>query len=313
MMGDVRAAELPLPSTPAPWGVVLLAHGSRQGNETTLGLREVQLRLQERLREEQALVSLACLEFMPPTLEEAIRILASQGLRRITIVPYLLGQGKHATEDIDSNLAEIRNALPDVQIHRAAALGCDPRLAEVVAERVLRTAQQGFQSLKLGPSPERGQQTRSALDRGHAPDVAVGDFMTEKTIGVLLVKAGTKSQYDDCLWLQTFGEMVARRLGPGYAVAVAQSHHGPPTMEEAVARLAKDKGIGSLICVPYVFFSGLILHRNILGGLDQLKSRYPKLPVLVAPTLGVDDRLVAIADDRVREARRSLVESRSSP
>ena len=43
-------------------------------------------------------------------------------------------------------------------------------------------------------------------------------------------------------------------MGEGYAVEVAQSHYGDPTMEFAAARLIGERGVSSLICV-LTFFS----------------------------------------------------------
>jgi hypothetical protein len=45
----------------------------------------------------------------------------------------------------------------------------------------------------------------------------------------------------------------------------------------------------------------MILRRNILGGMHRLQEKYPDIPLTVTPPLGVDDRLVAVAADRVRE------------
>jgi sirohydrochlorin ferrochelatase len=122
-------------------------------------------------------------------------------------------------------------------------------------------------------------------------------------VGILLVKAGTQTRYDDCLWLKELGGWVERDLGEGYAVEVAQSHYGDPTMEHAAAELVGQRGVSSIICVPYVFFPGMILRRNVLGTMRQLQETYPNVVMSVAPPLGVDDRLVAVASDRVREAQ----------
>ena len=122
-------------------------------------------------------------------------------------------------------------------------------------------------------------------------------------MGILLVKAGTQTRYDDCLWLKELGGWVERDLGNEYAVEVAQSHYGDPTMEHAAAELVNDRGVASIICVPYVFFPGMILRRNVLGTMRQIQETYPDIPMSVAPPLGVDDRLVAVARDRVREAQ----------
>jgi len=92
------------------------------------------------------------------------------------------------------------------------------------------------------------------------------------------------------------------KLGPEYAVAVAQSHYGDPTMDAAAAKLAESRGVSSIMCVPYIFFPGIILQRNVIGGLEQIKERYPQIAISVTPPLGVDDKIVAITADRVRQA-----------
>ena len=130
---------------------------------------------------------------------------------------------------------------------------------------------------------------------------------------MLLVKAGTKNQYDDCLWLEELGRKVEKRLGLGYAVSVAQSHYGDPTVEAGAARLVEERGVSAMVVMPYLFFPGLILKRNILGGLDRLRLHYPNLSLAVTPPLGVDDRLVAVAADRVRQVWDRVENTRASP
>lgn len=290
------------PSGDSSWGVVLLAHGSQRGTSpeecacawnadpaaageslpawcrhcpsTPQGLGEAARRLQEELRPDQARVLLSCLEFIQPHPDQAIRLLAEEGLQQVVVMPYLLGHGKHATLELDEALGEIRAGLPQVRILLSEGLGADSRLADLVVERI--------------------------ADRydGKVPPV---DSEAGNTTGILLVKAGTKTQYDDCRWLEELGRMVENRLGLGYAVAVAQSHYGDPTMDAAGDRLVQERGANSIICVPYLFFPGMILKRNVLGGMARLQEKYPGVSLTVAPPLGVDDRVVAVAADRVRQ------------
>ena len=306
-------------SANADWGVILLGHGSQRGTSprecscawqlppsssvstptptpanggdtstiddnlpgwpgwclrcpsTPQGLGEAARLLQSELDREGAQVLLSCLEFIQPHPDEAIRLLSERGLNKVVIMPYLLGHGKHATVEMDEMLDEVRAQLPQVQLYVADGLGSDPRLASLVVERIGDLE-------ATAPVPGPGQ-----------------------TVGILLVKAGTRTQYDDCQWLVELGRMVENRLGLGYAVDVAQSHYGDPTMEFAAARLVEERGVSAIICVPYIFFPGLILTRNVLGTMAQLQDKYPRVVMTVAPPLGVDDRLVAVAADRVRE------------
>ena len=281
----------------ADWGVVLLCHGSQRGAtrdecscawtadgarfpawclgcpNTPVGIRDVGLRLQSRLAGSIRQVIVSCLEFLPPHPPEAVAMLAEQGVRRVIVQPYLLGNGKHATLEMDEVLDDIAAAAPGVSVYLADGLGADHRIADLVQDRI------------------------AAL-----PDAAA-NAVGGQPVGILIVKAGTQTRYDDCLWLQELGGWIEQDLGANFAVSVAQSHYGDPTMEDAAAHLVNNRRVGSLICVPYLFFPGLILQRNVLGTMRQLQDAYPATPMWVAPPLGVDDRLVAVAGDRVREAQ----------
>ena len=277
-------------------GVIMLCHGSQRGASadecscswaasddewpswcrrcpsTPQGLAEAAERLQTVLGEANADVLLSCLEFIEPHPDEAIAMLAGRGLSEVVIMPYLLGHGKHATEELEEFLEDARAQTPQVEARLATGFGADPRLADLVVDRV--------------------------RDLDSIPATAPADG---HTVGVLIVKAGTKTQYDDCLWLKELGRMVERQLGAGYAVDVAQSHYGDPTMESATTDLVERRGVSALVCVPYLFFPGMILKRNVLGGMREAQDRYPDLPMYVAPPLGVDDRVVGVAADRIRE------------
>ena len=290
-----------------PWAVVLLCHGSqrgttpqecscawksgqrenrdvgdRDGNErpvwcrncpsTPQGLQDTADRLERELVPESAKVVLSCLEFIEPHPDQAVRSLVDQGFRQVVLMPYLLGHGKHATLELDEVLADLKAQSPQAQLYLSEGLGADGRLADLIVERI--------QDLNR-PVPPVGQDNRPA--------------------GVLLVKAGTKTQYDGCQWMKDLGQMVESRLGSKYAVDVAQSHYGDPTMDDAAASLVETRQVSSITCVPYLFFPGLILQRNVLGGLARLEERYPEIPMSATPPLGVDDRLVSVAADRIRE------------
>ena len=290
--------DLPANSTGTSpqWGVVLLAHGSQRGSSradcsccwkvdngsapswclgcssTLQGLQQATSLLQDDLGEQQARVILSCLEFIEPHPPQALELLQDQGLRKAVLLPFLLGNGKHATLELDEILEEARSAAPRLQVVLAQGLGAEPEMAELVLERLASMLPPALAGATSGPT------------------------------GVMLVKAGTKSQYDDCRWLADLGLMVEARLGPGFAVAVAQSHYGDPTMEDAASELVHRRGVSRMVVVPYIFFPGMILRRNVLGGLNHLEELYPGLPITVTPPLGIDNRVISIAAQRVRQA-----------
>ena len=289
------------------WGVVLLGHGSQRGTSkaecscawlrpndpsgtpsetpvwcqdcpsTPQGLRQAADRLQGMLEIDRSQLVLSCLEFIEPFPSEAVRILGERGFHQVVLAPFLLGNGKHATLEMKEIMEAVRGQLPGVRLHLADGLGSDPNLADLVVQRV--------RELEESIGPEAGE--RAAGRRG-----------------ILLVKAGTKTEYDDCVWLEELGQLVEERLGEGYAVAVAQSHYGDPTMDAAAAKLAETRQVSSIVCVPYLFFPGIILQRNVIGGMEQIRERYPQVAMSVTPPLGVDDRIVAITAERVRQVWR---------
>ena len=302
------------PEESSRWGVIFLCHGSQRGTSpaecscswpttgdspsqgsdperlpdwcrhcpsTSQGLGEAARRLQAMLSVDRAEVLMSCLEFIEPHPDQAVHRLADQGLRQMVVMPYLLGHGKHATLELDEVLDDIRAQLPQVQLSLSEGLGADPRLADLVMERL---GDLDIPAKSPHPPSAKGEQGGNSLG----------------TTGILLVKAGTRTQYDDCLWFEELGQMVEKRLGVGYAVAVAQSHYGDPTMEAAAAGLVEARGATSMVCVPYVFFPGMILRRNVLGGLNVLRGKYPDVNMTITPPLGVDDRLLEVAADRIK-------------
>ncbi len=75
-------------------------------------------------------VELAFLEFMSPTLPEAIAALAAEGARRVAVVPIFLAQGGHLKRDLPVLLEEARAAHPGCEITLATAAGeADPVVA----------------------------------------------------------------------------------------------------------------------------------------------------------------------------------------
>ena len=92
-------------------------------------------------------------------------------------------------------------------------------------------------------------------------------------------------------------------------MAVAQSHYGDPTMESAAARLIQERGVERLVTMPYIFFPGMILKRNVLGTMELLQKSYPEVPMSVTPPLGMDDRVITVTVQRVREVWKQMENS----
>lgn len=71
----------------------------------------------------QAQVCLAFLEFMQPSLAEAIDLCVGQGAAHIKIVPIFLAQGGHVKRDVPQMLEAARARHPQVRIDLSEAVG----------------------------------------------------------------------------------------------------------------------------------------------------------------------------------------------
>jgi len=114
--------------------VILFAHGARDPRWA-----EPVLALAQRLRQAlpEAFVQPAFLEFLAPSLSEAVEAALALGHRRVTLVPVFIAVGGHLREDLPRLLAPLRAAYPDVSFEVLPALGESERVREAMAATVL--------------------------------------------------------------------------------------------------------------------------------------------------------------------------------
>jgi sirohydrochlorin ferrochelatase len=114
-------------------GILLLAHGSREGDtEKTMRVitEYVKAELQNDMIEE------AYLQFRDKNLEKGLLSLIERGADEIKVIPYFLFEGVHIKEDIPAELEAFKERFPNVSIAMGGTLGADRRLAEIIADRV---------------------------------------------------------------------------------------------------------------------------------------------------------------------------------
>lgn len=119
--------------------IILFAHGARDPEwaRPLQRLRDAVL-----ARSPEAEVRLAFLEFMSPTLAEAIDALAAAACRRVRVVPVFLAQGGHVRRDVPQILAAAAERYPALRIELLPVLGEAPEVIEAMASCVL-AAQDG--------------------------------------------------------------------------------------------------------------------------------------------------------------------------
>ena len=98
--------------------IVLFAHGSRDP-QWHHPIQSVAARVSQKLP--GVPVRCAYLELTPPSL----------------VVPFFLGMGRHAREDLPQMLAQLRERHPQLQIHCQPSLGETPAVLELLAEVAL--------------------------------------------------------------------------------------------------------------------------------------------------------------------------------
>ncbi len=114
--------------------LILFAHGARDPRWAAPFLR-----LQQILQADgKVAVHLAFLEFMSPSLPELVAQLLADGQHRMTLVPVFLGQGGHVLRDLPLLIEQLHAQHPQLQLHRAQAVGEDDSVLQAIAQYCLR-------------------------------------------------------------------------------------------------------------------------------------------------------------------------------
>lgn len=267
--------------------VILLGHGSHQTSATDLGLREVHRRLQARFAGERQ-VWLAFFEFLHPTLAETVAEVAATGARQAVLMPYFLFEGREIKRDIPGELAHLRERYPTLEVSMAGTLGTHPNMIATAADHVRAALAGAGQVLPTaGRLPRRGETGR---------------------VGVVLVNRGVRQQYDDGSRLATLCALLQGELGGDTLVEPALAENSPNTVDAAAARLI-EQGARRVVVMPYLHFPGKVLITSVMAGIERARAAHPDVKHYLAGTLCVDDRIVAVCEERIREKLGELAPS----
>ncbi|MBU3651230.1 MAG: cobalamin biosynthesis protein CbiX, partial [Limnohabitans sp.] len=77
------------------------------------------------------------LELTPPSLAEVADALVAEGVQSLRVVPFFLGMGRHAREDLPQMLAQLRERHPQLQIDCQPSLGETAAVLDLLAEVAL--------------------------------------------------------------------------------------------------------------------------------------------------------------------------------
>lgn len=118
-------------------GIIILGHGSRSAvGEANQVVFQISDMIKERVGHDQ--VETAIMNRMSglQTIEEAVEKLVKKGISQITIAPMFFANGMHIQHDIPEEINELRKKYPGVVIDMAGHIGPDPRIADILLERI---------------------------------------------------------------------------------------------------------------------------------------------------------------------------------
>lgn len=117
-----------------PHAIILFGHGARDPGWAG-PMRRVRERLQDMAPDVS--VELAFMEFMRPTLDEAVDALVAGGARTVTVVPMFLAQGGHLKRDVPLLVEQAGVRHPGTVFTLTPAIGEDEGVLAAMAAGVL--------------------------------------------------------------------------------------------------------------------------------------------------------------------------------
>lgn len=243
--------------------VLLIGHGSR---EPASNAEFEAIASAYRLARPELRVETAYVELARPLIADALNTLAAE-CARITVVPVFLFAAGHVKNDVPLAIAAARSAHPRNRISAAPALGVHPALAELAFQRA--------SACLPSEASARAKTLVLVVGRGSSDPDANGDF---------------------CKMSRLIGE--GRGLKQVVPTFIGITSPRVEESLELVARMRPDR----LVVLPYLLFAGRLVAR-LATQVQAFSSRYPWIHAQLAPHLGVDDRLLALLDERVLQAR----------
>lgn len=115
-------------------GIVLFGHGARDP-EWAGPMKRVAARIGARAPHTP--VRVAFMEFLSPTLDEAVDALVAEGCAELTVVPVFLAQGGHLKRDVPQLVAAAGARHPQARLRLVTAAGEADGVIEAIADYAL--------------------------------------------------------------------------------------------------------------------------------------------------------------------------------
>lgn len=241
--------------------VLIVGHGSR---DASANQEFEQLVARYRSRRPELDLRYAYLELAQPSLTDALAALPREA-EDVVLLPLFLFAAGHMKRDIPAVLAAARGLRPQTRFRATRELGVHPLLIDLALAR--------------------------AGEAIHFEDADVS-----KTVLIVVGRGSSDSNAtaEFCELARLIGQrrLFAQTL-PSY-IAMAR-----PTFEETLELAARAQP-GRILIIPYLLFAGRLLEQLQLQ-VAAFRDRYPSIETTLAPQLGVDDRLLSVMDERLKE------------
>ena len=112
--------------------LLIVDHGSRIEASNHL-LAEIVDAL--RLKKPDLIIEMAHMELAEPTIEDGFKACVDKGASHIIVHPYMLGPGRHATQDIPQMSAEAANHHPQITFTVTDPLGLHDGIFQAIFDR----------------------------------------------------------------------------------------------------------------------------------------------------------------------------------
>lgn len=250
--------------TTSDYAIVLAGHGSRDPD----GVREFeQLVALMRTRVGPRRLDYGYLEFVHPTLTEAVEASIAAGARCVVVVPALLLAATHAKNDMPGELHMLQQAFPDIALHFGAALDLHPLLLRLAQQRIVEAEAQATH------------------------------YRRRADTCLVLVGRGT-SDPDANSEIAKLCRMLEEGMGFG-ASFVCYAGTAKPLVTDGLRHAAR-LGFPRLVVLPFLLFDGTLVKR-VYEAAAALAARHPDLEVLTTHYMGVHPDIADLFIARAQE------------
>src|SRR6478672_1485089 len=124
-------------------GIIIVDHGSRRDQSNRM-LEEIARLFARRFNERYDIVEPAHMELAEPSIATAYAKCVERGAKRVVVVPFFLGPGKHWTQDIPRLTADAAAQFPETTYHVSPTLGIDDLILDLLDKRATRCEQNNY-------------------------------------------------------------------------------------------------------------------------------------------------------------------------